>query len=374
MVLPRPKNLTISASSGLVRPQLSWSQTLAVHGIRHPPKSLLSPPVSSLHVLVRNRNSTPFQSTHCCRLPTAAMSAVQRRGTAGKSARKPSGEKQRAPLRPSASILLVSPTNQVLLLHRVQTSSSFPSAHVFPGGNLSTFHDGSVPPVDKPEAHCDSNAYRLAAVRETFEESSILLARTSSGNAFLHVPHELREAGRKEVHANKVRFAEWLRSVGGAPDLGTDLLTLHFAHPCRMSNKLQKTSSPSRVGSRLCPCPNALARRCISISSPSHNLLSTRPSSPPRHMTAVSNTQLPRLMTQPPGYRGHARGILSCSPRSATSSPSYPNSSKAQPHQTLTPHLGIKPSATNSWNSSKPCPRPRVGRTPRHKSPGSTRS
>lgn len=123
------------------------------------------------------------------------------------------------------SILLLSPTNQVLLLHRVKTSTSFASAHVFPGGNLSSFHDGPLPPPDSPELHEDGPAYRLAAIRETFEESGILLARkagqTREHGGLLHVPDEVREAGRKLVHANQVRFTEWLEGLGGEPDVGT---------------------------------------------------------------------------------------------------------------------------------------------------------
>lgn len=64
--------------------------------------------------------------------------------------------------RPSACIILVSPTNQVLLLHRVHTSSAFPSAHVFPGGNLSAFHDidGGFPLPGDVARHEDSLTYR----------------------------------------------------------------------------------------------------------------------------------------------------------------------------------------------------------------------
>ena len=126
-----------------------------------------------------------------------------------------------SPPRPSASIVLLSPTNQVLLLHRVQTSSSFASAHVFPGGNLSAFHEGEVPTPEAPERHLDSKMYRLAAVRETFEESGILLARPAKGGEeLLAVAEETREAGRKEVHSNRVKFTDWLTSVGGVPDIG----------------------------------------------------------------------------------------------------------------------------------------------------------
>ncbi len=105
----------------------------------------------------------------------------------------------------------------------MQTSTSFASAHVFPGGNLSSFHDGAFPDLESLNIHQDSEAYRLAAVRETFEESGILLARKKGivGEDLLEVEDEVRERGRKEVHANRVRFGEWLEGVGGVPDLGT---------------------------------------------------------------------------------------------------------------------------------------------------------
>jgi 8-oxo-dGTP pyrophosphatase MutT (NUDIX family) len=118
--------------------------------------------------------------------------------------------------------MLVSPTNQLLLLHRVQTSSAFPSAHVFPGGNISAFHE-DVPAIDAPDRHADSEAYRLGAVRETFEESGILLARkagTPVGSPLLELSDAVREEARKLTHGNKVKFTEWLKSVGGEPDVG----------------------------------------------------------------------------------------------------------------------------------------------------------
>jgi hypothetical protein len=66
-------------------------------------------------------------------------------------------------------------------------------------------------------------AYRLAAIRETFEESGILLARAvKAGHSgpLLSLSDEVRERGRKEVHGNRVRFRDWLRSVGGEADVG----------------------------------------------------------------------------------------------------------------------------------------------------------
>lgn len=113
--------------------------------------------------------------------------------------------------------MLLSPTNQLLLLHRVKSSTSFASAHVFPGGNCHAFHDGSIPgPLDAAR-HVDGDVYRLAAIRETFEESGILLARDGRG-ALLSLPADVREAGRKAVHSNSITFPAWLASHGGVPD------------------------------------------------------------------------------------------------------------------------------------------------------------
>ncbi|KAK3395988.1 hypothetical protein B0T20DRAFT_455763 [Sordaria brevicollis] len=129
------------------------------------------------------------------------------------------------PIRPSSSVILLSPTNQILLLHRVAKSSSFASAHVFPGGNLSSFHEGDYYPLPEgEELHVDSEAYRLAAVRETFEESGILLARRKNGGGkgegeMLELSEEELEEGRKVVFGDKVRFGEWLDSKGGVADI-----------------------------------------------------------------------------------------------------------------------------------------------------------
>ncbi|OCK77756.1 hypothetical protein K432DRAFT_407036 [Lepidopterella palustris CBS 459.81] len=122
------------------------------------------------------------------------------------------------PPKPSSSVLVISPTNQILLLHRVRTSSSFASAHVFPGGALAPEHDGEIPAPDSPLRHEDGEAYRLAAIRETFEESGILLAKNKrTGRLFTEIGDAEREEGRKAVHGGKVGFREWLDEKGGVP-------------------------------------------------------------------------------------------------------------------------------------------------------------
>ncbi|KAL2426950.1 hypothetical protein ABEF95_002775 [Exophiala dermatitidis] len=134
------------------------------------------------------------------------------------------------PASPSASVILVSPTNEILLLHRVQTSSAFPSAHVFPGGNLEP-SDGEVAPNPTDiQRHLDSIAYRTGAIRELFEETGILLARASKdAQRLLPVAREERQRGREAVHGGKTTLAEWLKSISPTAVLDTDRL-IPFTH------------------------------------------------------------------------------------------------------------------------------------------------
>lgn len=119
----------------------------------------------------------------------------------------------------ACSILLISPQNRILLLHRVKTSSSFPSAHVFPGGNLSAKQDGEIPSPNDPRRHVDGAAYRLGAIRECFEESGILLAKKrGSEHEVLQLPQQELERARKEIHAGKRKFKDWVAERGGVPD------------------------------------------------------------------------------------------------------------------------------------------------------------
>lgn len=119
--------------------------------------------------------------------------------------------------RPSSSIVLLSPSNEVLLLHRVKTSTSFALAHVFPGGNLDAFHDGDIPAPGSKERHVDGPAYRLGAIRECFEETGILLA-TKDGR-LVDLPQQERDEARKRIHGSQIKFADWLKLIGAEADL-----------------------------------------------------------------------------------------------------------------------------------------------------------
>lgn len=118
-------------------------------------------------------------------------------------------------------MILVSPENEILLLHRVKTSTSFASAHVFPGGNLSS-QDGPCPSPEDLSRHEDGPHYRRAAIRELFEESGILLARDRTSGKMIVVDEATREQGRKLIHQNKITFDEWLKqqNTNAEPDTG----------------------------------------------------------------------------------------------------------------------------------------------------------
>ena len=91
-------------------------------------------------------------------------------------------------------------------------------AHVFPGGALSPEHDGPTPSI----ADVDPNlpAYNLAAIRETFEESGILLAKSSkTGKLFTDISDAEREEGRRAVHSGKILFPDLLRKWGCEADV-----------------------------------------------------------------------------------------------------------------------------------------------------------
>lgn len=63
-------------------------------------------------------------------------------------------------------------------------------------------------------------AYRLGAIRECFEESGILLAKSQENrSSLLQLTEEQRHEGRHAIHDKKVRFEDWVRSHGGYPDI-----------------------------------------------------------------------------------------------------------------------------------------------------------
>ncbi|OXV09567.1 hypothetical protein Egran_02669 [Elaphomyces granulatus] len=145
------------------------------------------------------------------------------------------------PPSPSSSIIFVSSKNEILLLHRVKTSSSFPSAHVFPGGNIS-LQDGEFLPQDiDPARHAcdDALQYRQAAIRELFEESGILLAKDQVTGRLIYVNQADRERGRHAIHEQRVTFRQWLKEQKPTAEPDTDALIpfTHWITPANMSKR-----------------------------------------------------------------------------------------------------------------------------------------
>jgi 8-oxo-dGTP pyrophosphatase MutT (NUDIX family) len=138
---------------------------------------------------------------------------------------------QPAKLRPSSSIIFISSNNDVLMLKRTPASSSYPSAWVFPGGNLSLEQDGT----SNDTAHRDSPLYRVSAIRELFEETGILLVKQVEGTSVAVQPKSYtmaesdRKRGRRLVHSGQVRFLEWLQEQGFVPDTGMEILLARCA-------------------------------------------------------------------------------------------------------------------------------------------------
>lgn len=80
--------------------------------------------------------------------------------------------------------------------------------------------------------HRDGKAYRLAAVRETFEETGILLARRKGEKGLLEVESEEVARERKRVHKSEVKFTDWLESKDAAADTGKSSSRC-FHVPCK---------------------------------------------------------------------------------------------------------------------------------------------
>jgi recombination protein RecT len=91
-----------------------------------------------------------------------------------------------APLRPAATVLLLRDTSQgieVLMTRRSMTASFAPGAYVFPGGGIDAAdalaHGQSTRRTTQGDLHLTQ---AIAAIRESFEELGVLLARHADGS------------------------------------------------------------------------------------------------------------------------------------------------------------------------------------------------
>ncbi|EAU82378.2 hypothetical protein CC1G_06688 [Coprinopsis cinerea okayama7 len=106
--------------------------------------------------------------------------------------------------RPSASLVIVNHRNEVLLVQRNPKATAFGGFHVFPGGNYDQKQDKSL---------------AITAIRETFEESGLLLASPSSGNST--VPESVLDEARFAIHQQRKLFEDFLSENSLTPDIGS---------------------------------------------------------------------------------------------------------------------------------------------------------
>ncbi len=140
-----------------------------------------------------------------------------------------------AAIKPAATVLLLrdGPDGlEVFMVRRSQHMGFAGGSHVFPGGRVEATDVGLVAnPIlcrHVPDVGRDAMAFRVAAIRETFEESGILLARDRHGEDLIGGPraHALNP-DRLAVDGGALPFAELLARE--ALTLAADLL-VPYAH------------------------------------------------------------------------------------------------------------------------------------------------
>ena len=129
------------------------------------------------------------------------------RGIGVRAAEVASGRLPVVPPRDAATVVLVRPGPEVLMLARARAMDFAPGAHVFPGGSVDQ-EDAGIPwegPAPAGLGVPDERARALAcaAIRETFEESGVLLGFGQP------LPQE-----RRALLAGEVSFADVLTRRG----------------------------------------------------------------------------------------------------------------------------------------------------------------
>jgi 8-oxo-dGTP pyrophosphatase MutT (NUDIX family) len=139
--------------------------------------------------------------------------------------------------RPASTILLlrqgVADAIEVFMMVRHYQIEFASGALVFPGGSVDPGDQGII---DKPELYAGSAGldaatlnFRIAAIRETFEESRILLARPRGSSDLIPAVRaaEIADAHRDALNDGKISFAQIL--ADNALLLALDLL-VPYAH------------------------------------------------------------------------------------------------------------------------------------------------
>jgi 8-oxo-dGTP pyrophosphatase MutT (NUDIX family) len=136
--------------------------------------------------------------------------------------------------RPAATVLLVrdGPSGLEVLMVTRNVASDFASgALVFPGGRVDAA-DGAASMLEHcravPGIGAAALAFRIAGIRESFEEARVLLARPRGSERLLTASElDALEAGTRATLGREPQLGDLV--AGGAIELATDLL-VPFAH------------------------------------------------------------------------------------------------------------------------------------------------
>ena len=131
-------------------------------------------------------------------------------------------------LRNAAALILLRDTGnglEVCMLRRVTSSRFAAGAYVFPGGSVDTVDaELSTKCIANAVQNEGDKAYKVAAIRETFEEAGILAAATSEG---VVVDHQLRE----QLHQGSLSLEALLLETGLQVDLSALMFYDHWITP-----------------------------------------------------------------------------------------------------------------------------------------------
>jgi len=151
--------------------------------------------------------------------------------------------------RPAATIALIRPGSEgveVLLLRRSRTAGFVPGAWVFPGGRVDG--DDATPALLQrlegldadgaarrlalpPDADPPAVAYFVAAVREAFEETGILVGRTAEGPPPTAARDPEVDGLRERILDDEDAFPEALDRMGASIDGGAVEYIAHWITP-----------------------------------------------------------------------------------------------------------------------------------------------
>ena len=149
-------------------------------------------------------------------------------------------EKPEVPIRPAATILLVrdEPAFEVLMVKRHHQIDFASGALVFPGGKT---HDGDHDPAWEfrtlgwGESLPHKRALRIAAIREAYEETGILLARHPDQSPF--AGSEVAGAARADIAADRRPFLDLVTELDLHLDLGALSVFARWITPAMMPKR-----------------------------------------------------------------------------------------------------------------------------------------